>query len=262
MEKMSKLSKRAILTFIIAIFLIGMIPIIPVMADLPTGWTLEVKSDATVGWSTAQSKTGPYSVHMYTNTTTDGDEARIVIPMPDGFTLGDLDTISWWEYLVAGYPPHVDVYLDIVEGGTDELVFEYAYNDMTHYDDEAPAPYGAKTGSWYRTFSDDGKGPAQITNSSVAWLNSGSSGPDAWVNYTLADWKDGVTVFAGMIDADSIVLKLEIEIDNWIVVTEAFIDDIEINGVTYPLETDLPEGLGFSIDYVSQSTVYYGDVRL
>jgi len=30
---------------------------------------------------------------------------------------------------------------------------------------------------------------------------------------------------------------LEIEVDNWVVQTEAFVDDVEINGVVYDFET-------------------------
>ncbi len=223
-------------------------------------FTLGAGTFGTAESSDVTSHSGDYSVHLETTGTPgDGDEARIVIPMPEGFTLGELETLSWWENLTTGYPPHVDVFLNFTGDSDpdDVLVFEYAYNNMTHYD-EAPAPYGALTGSWYRTFSDDGNGPTRITNSSVAWLNSGSPGPDAWVNHTLADWKDGITVAAGTIDADSIVIRLEIEVDNWIVQTEAYVDDIVIDGVgVYDFEEKL-ETLGAE-GLLNQASVSLGE---
>ncbi len=42
-----------------------------------------------------------------------GDTDTIVVPVPDGTNLGDIVSISWDEYLVAGYAPHVDIMLDM-----------------------------------------------------------------------------------------------------------------------------------------------------
>ena len=195
-------------------------------------------SDSTAEWSTAQAKSGSYSAHLDSGTTTagDGDEARIVIDMPSGTVLNDITSISWWEYLVAGYPPHVDVKVD-TDGdhiADDALVFEYAYNYQSHYDDEAPMPYGALTGAWYQTFSDDGNGPAQINNAAKAWLSSGPPGPPgnpSFIYGTLGAWKAG-TVDAS-VDGNTAVTALEIEVDNWVVNSNAYVDDIAINGVIY-----------------------------
>jgi len=178
--------------------------------------------------SDVESYSGNYSVHLETTgalpTAPDwlAAEARIVISMPEGFTLGELETLSWWEYLVAGYPPHVDVYLD----AGDELVFEYACNnDMTG---SGAGYYGTETGAWFPTFNDNPSGLSQIAGTAKAWANSGPSGGPDQVTYT--------TDATYTIDSESIVTKLEIEVDNWMVQTEAYVDDIELNGVTYDCE--------------------------
>ncbi len=166
----------------------------------------------------------------------DGYEDRIVIPMPDGFTLGDLNTISWSEKLVYGYPPHVDVILDMGDGATDALVFEYAYNYESHAAETWPT-YNAFTGDWYQTFSDDGNGPSVITGTSNAWLSSGAPGPLTgaltFYYHALEEWKS--PGYEGVSSATP-VLRLEIEVDNWIAQTEAYVKDIEINGVTDDFE--------------------------
>jgi hypothetical protein len=199
---------------------------------------LQTKGVAVADWSDTQAYDGDKSAHL--ETTGDvgsGFEARVHIPFCCGdFTLGDLDTISWWEYNVKGYPPHVDVILD-TDGdceADDALVFEYAYNTMDHYA-EGPMPYGALTGAWYQTFSDDGYGPATITDTSHAWLSSGPPGPPGGAGFqegTLADWKAGLHG----IDEDTKIVAIEIEIDNWVVQSEAFVDNIEINGDLRQLE--------------------------
>jgi len=274
---LSKTSKRAILTIIvIATLLTVMIPIIPVMAeDVPEDWTLVADTSCTAEWSTVQAYTGVKSVHLVTGGV-QGSEARIVIPMSSGFTLGDLDTLSWWTYLVTGSTAHVDVYIDIdddgdYDGADDALVIQYAYNDWSHFDPYVGPSMGALTGAWYKTFSDDGEGPAVIDDDAIGWATKGAAGPPYWNNGTLAEWKAGITYIAldagtgnpvqleKTINASCRVLKLEIEVDNWGDESDAYIDDICINGVTYYLETYV-EGTDFSIDYVDPGDVDYGDV--
>ncbi|MDP2730109.1 MAG: right-handed parallel beta-helix repeat-containing protein [Dehalococcoidales bacterium] len=227
------------LVLALSLSLVTAVPAMAVDPDTLNVYPLQLttkNADSTAEWSTAEVYNGSYSAHLDTGTTTagDGDEARIVIEMPEGTTLNDITSISWWEYLVAGYPPHVDIKIDIDGDGTsdDALVFEYAYNDETHYTDEAPMPYGALTGDWYQTFSDDGNGPAEIDSTSNAWLSSGPPGPlgdPSFIYGTLAEWKAG-TVDAS-VDGDTAVTALEIEVDNWVVNSEAYVDDIAINGV-------------------------------
>ena len=216
------------------------------------------RGEATAKLSEVISHSGTHSAHLETTGTPgDGDEARIVIPMSEGFTLGDLETLSWWEYLVTGYPPHVDIYLELGEHD-DSLNFEYAYNDVAQRYPGDGMPYGALMDDWYETFSDDGKGPAKVDDDTLAWPNSGSPGPPGSIElHTLAEWKGGITYttdFTRTIDADSIVTKLEIEVDNWVVQTEAYVDDIEIDGVTHDFEEE-PEGLGAE-DFLDRASAY------
>lgn len=175
---------------------------------------------------------------------TDGDTATVVIDASEVgvATLGDLTSVSWSEYLVEGYPPHVDVMLDLGGGETDALVIEYAYNTSEgDVRPEGQPDYGALTGAWYQTFSDDEKGPAVIDGGAYAWLTSQAPGPvggefGAGGHYgtTLADWKAGKTVpEVGEISASTVVTALEIEVDNWMAVSGAYVDDIQINGTTY-----------------------------
>ena len=193
-------------------------------------------------------RSAPTSAHLAVPAFTPGgsaDEARIVIGLPSGTTLGDIQSISWWEHLVGGYPPHLDIYLDIDGGGwggypgDDILIFEYAYNGLNHYTDGPPS-YGALTGTFYQTFNDDGVGPAQVddttppTGVAKGWPGSGPAGPPASIElHTLAEWQAGVSYttysIAKTVDADTPVLWLEIEIDNWITATECYVDDIAIS---------------------------------
>jgi len=207
--------------------------------------TLESDTEAEAELSTEIKHTGRDSAHLKTTGTDEpGDEARIVMPVPEGTTLADIAAVSWWEYLVAGYPPHLDIMLDIDGDGTidDSLVFEYAYNDVALHYLEGPMPYGALTGDWYQTFSDDGNGPAQVDDTAYGWLSSGPPGPPgdpAFISGTLAGWKSGLV--DPVIDGTTSVVSLEIEIDNWVVQSEAYIDDIVIviGGITYTVVFDL-----------------------
>ena len=201
---------------------------------------------ATAELSTEESHRGKDSVYLVTTGTVEtGDEARIVITPPAGTTLGDIESISWWEFLRVGYPPHVDILLDVDDDGTytgypydDTLVFEYAYNTTNHYDEGGTA-YHALTGDWYQVFSDDSSGPSQVDDAASAWSGSGPAGPPTDIElHTLASWKVGVTYTTDAtktINADTPIVVIIIEIDNWIVQTDAYVDDVEvvINGVTY-----------------------------
>ncbi len=147
-------------------------------------------------------------------------------------SLNDIVSIAWQEYLVSGYPPHVDLIILRSDGVLDALVFEYSYNTMAHYAD-GPMPYGALTGDWYATFADDGSGPALINDAAFAWLSSGDPGPPGgMIEGTLAQWKAG-TVLA-TVDGNSPVIRIEIEVDNWVVQSDAYLDSVAVNGVLLP----------------------------
>ena len=196
---------------------------------------MQVKNSgqSTVMYDTTTVAVGTQSLHLATTGTVGtGQESRIVLIPNQPLSLNDILTISWQEYLVAGYPPHVDVIILRSDGVTDALVFEYAYNSMTHYA-EAPMPYGALTGAWYATFADDGGGPAVVDDTAYAWQTTGASGPPGGAGHfagTLAQWKAG-TVLA-TVDGNCPVLRIELEVDNWVVQSDAYIDSIVVNGVT------------------------------
>jgi hypothetical protein len=210
-------------------------------------YSLTATEDAIAELSTDVVYSGEESAHLQTTGDAGtGNEARIIINLPEGTSLGSIESISWREYLVQGYPPHVDVKLDFDgdDAADDSLVFEYAYNSEDRYNLEAPMPYGALTGEWYQTFSDDGSGPAEVGDSANGWLSSGPPGPlgdPNFIYHTLADWKLGVDVDGDTvidINSDTEVIALEIEVDNWVVQSEAYVNDIEIviNSVTYTID--------------------------
>ena len=201
-------------------------------------------------------RSGTYSVHLETTgalpTAPDwvASEARIVIPMPEGFTLGELDTISWWTYLVSGYIPHVDIFTEV-----ETLVAEGAHvnNNLVT---------GWATGTWINTFDGatgvytPGRGITGSTsllttvNSETAvWFSSGS----AATLHTLGEFQTP-TLVAGM-NESTVVTKLEIEVDNWVVQSEAYVDDIEIDGVTY----DFEEEDGEAKYYLDQASAYLNE---
>ncbi len=214
-------------------------------------YSLETSDDdnATAEQSDGQARSGEESVYLETTGTGEpGDEARIVIPLPEGTTLGDIDSISWWVYLVEGYIPHVDLELDLdadSNSENDKLVAEAAHqndNNTTTWD----TSYRGGDVGWIQTF----EGASGVYTSWANWL-TGSPSPVTSVNdttamwmfaaddatyrlNTLADFKDGI----GDVDADTVVLAIEVEIDNWVLQTEAYVDDIEIviGGVTYTVD--------------------------
>jgi len=206
------------------------------LADATLGAKNDV--DAKAEWSTTQKYIGSYAAHLVSGPKEDdGDEARIVIPMPAGTTLGDIDSIAWWEWLVAGYPPHVDIILDMGGSEPDALVIEYAYNNTSA---TTQPTYGAVTSDWFQTFNDDTFGLSVIGDTANAWLTTGAAGGTAvtgviaysavtsstFVYGTLANWKAGNEV--NEIDADTPVLRLEIEVDNWMIASEAYVDDVVV----------------------------------
>jgi hypothetical protein len=213
--------------------------------------TLETSGDAVAESSDAQAYSGDESAHLQTTGTEGtGDEARIVIPLPEGTTLGDIESISWWAYTVSGYPPHVDIVMD-VNGDTvlddeDMLTAEMAYNnaDGIELDEGLTPTYDL----WLQTFeldSDDGYGA--IGDDTMLWVTKLGAGNDDAPWLTLADWKDGTVapndpgsdgLAAGVITGGAPVLRLEIEIDNWVLQTETYVDDIVIviGGVTYTID--------------------------
>ena len=208
--------------------------------------SLETTGDATAESSSEEAHSGNGSVHLETTGTEGaGDEARIVIPLPEDTILSDIESISWWTYLVEGYIPHVDLELDLdadSNSENDRLVAEAAHqndNDATTWD----TSYRGEDVSWIQTF----EGASGVYTSWANWITGSPSlvtsvndttamwmfaADDATYRLdTLANFKSGI----GDVDADTVVLAIEVEIDNWVLQSEAYVDDIEIviGGETY-----------------------------
>lgn len=146
------------------------------------------------------------------------NEGRVRIEFKDGTTLADIDSISWMQNVIGGYISHADVLYDIDHDTLvdDALVFEYAKVDPLDCDDVADYPLGVVD-----TFGDKGI----IDDTAYAWLNSGDPGPcggGGFIHQSFADWKGT----HGTAD----VIAIEIEVDGWIGASEAYIDDVKING--------------------------------
>jgi len=264
LDRKGKIRSTAIAIFTIVAVSIALIP--ANAGTISLGWT---EGSAVAEWSTDQVKTGAYSVHLKTTGDPgDGDEARVVIPLPEGTTLGDIESISWFTYVVetAGYPPHVDLILDKNGDGTrdDALVAEYAYQNEDVNDDYSQ-------GSWIQTFEGaSGKYPTwaekipaaasqteeevkSVQDKTCVWLYSLGQSESSLA--TLSDYKAGTV--DSSVDSTTVVLCLEFEVDNWIPSlpnADAYIDDIEIiiAGETYT----------YSFDYVEIEKDWYrtGDV--
>jgi hypothetical protein len=216
-----------------------------VLEQSETGALIELATDPDPVYS------GDESIHMVTTGTVgvDGNEARIVILMPEDTTLDDIDSISWWVWTVTGYPPHVDIVLDVNEDtlldNVDMLTAEMAYNNFAGL--ELDGGLTPTLEQWLQTFElSTGDGYGEVNNATMLWVTKMGAGNDDAPWGTLAQWKDG-TVFAdpepdglldGIITGEAKVLRIEIEIDNWVLQTEAFVDGIVVvlDGEVYSVE--------------------------
>jgi hypothetical protein len=220
--------------------------------------TIEATEGAVAETSEEEAHSGSESIHLKTTGEVgSGNEARIVIPLPEDTTLGMIDAISWWVFNVDGYdppsyPPHIDIVMDVDEEGDlddeDLLTAEMAYNNADGIElDEGLAPTADE---WLQTFeleSDDGYG--EINNDTMLWVTKMGAGNDDAPWGTLSEWKNGIVandpgsdgLANDIIKSSAPVLRLEIEIDNWVRQSEAYIDDIVIviDGMTYTVVLDL-----------------------
>jgi len=189
---------------------------------------------ATAGLSSTQSYVGDESAHLMTPVFTGpgADEGRIEICLPDGTTLGDIDSISWWVWAVTGYPPHVDIVLDGVPTAESMLTAEFAYNNVS-----APASWSTTYSKWLETFeTTSGDGFGEIDDSTILWVTKLGAGILDAPSSTLGQWKTSTVdsdpdgeLPSTSISSSTPVLRLEIEIDNWIVQSEVYVDDIAID---------------------------------
>ena len=190
-------------------------------------------------------KFGDWVAHLDTKDA-ESNEAGVIITMPTGFTLGDLDTLSWSVFTVSGYPAHVDIILaDDIDGlsNIDSLTAELASNVESY----TPIPTGYTYGTWLETFEGFTDGPNAVDDSTTLWVTRHGAGTTDAPYGTLAELKAGTVTSPDSndpvitIDEDTVILRLEIEVDEWSdrdggASSEAYIDDILVNGVTYSLE--------------------------
>ncbi|MBS3077506.1 hypothetical protein J4233_04505 [Candidatus Pacearchaeota archaeon] len=168
---------------------------------------------------------GVQSVDLYAPfDNANGPEGRVRIQFNEPVTLNDIANISWQQYVAQGYASHVDVKIDTDNNGTedDALVFEYAKVSSANCD-ATPYPTGQMN-----TFGTLGI----VNNAAMAWLSSGDAGPcggsPTFYWHSLTDWKLGNNTNG--INGSTKVTAFEIEVDGWIEQSEAFIDDVMLNG--------------------------------
>ena len=225
-------------------------PIKPVEPDeLEASW--DASDNAIAELSDEQAYSGNESVHLWTEGIEGaGNEARIIIPMPKKTELGDIESISWWVYAVSGYPPHIDITLDCNEDtvvdNEDMLTAEMNLNCVG-----APKSIATLAGeisynsTWLQTFElTAGDGFSAITDNTTFWVTKMGSGDLNAPSGTLGEWKSGIVasdpeseMTTPVISENTTVVQLEIEVDNWVSQTDAYVDDIEIiiDGVTYTI---------------------------
>lgn len=226
-----------------------------------TSSNLESTTNAVSEDSNEEAFSGIHSVHLQADGSGVGNEGRIKIMFDTPITLNNLQNISWMTNVTEGYIPHVDVLLDTDEDSEsdDALVFEYdkvqTPSDQSKDtngdgipDDVSDMNY--QRNQWVNTFNDKGI----VNDSAEAWLSSGCSGPDNGANYydnLLSDWKStgysgDVTNCAGdvvkniNINGNTLVTGLELEVDGWITTSEAYVDDVRINGEVVEYFDEVP----------------------
>ena len=258
-------------------------------------------------WSTTESYSGGYAIHLTApgKASWDGDEnkgvgvneGRLSIRLAPGTKLSDIESLSWRVRTEAGYPPHVDLLLDmdgdgdcdskkdlvtgeVIAGNDDDaLVAEFAYQEYvgsgyeyvgpgdpySHYDkDLQDTFYDPIYDAWVRTFQGD---PSEteslrLDNDTVCWLYSGLPGPYPKGFFgTLEAFRLGTVEVIGdttpaSVDDDTIVLEMQIEVDNWLGPADAYIDVIVLNGEVI-LSEPLPE---VTVVHPESKTYSPGDV--
>lgn len=280
------MTKNKIKTFaLLTTLLVSMMPLLGSMGastdyGIVSEAELSYSGDGSAGWCSTTAHSGGWSINLTApgKASWDGvlekgvgvNEGRVTIELDEGATLGDIENITWWVKTVTGYPPHVDLLLDIdgdgdfdpekdlvtgeiIGGPDDAIVAEFAYQPYVgtgywynassdpygHYDpDLNEIFYDPAYGVWLETFQNDTLEAmtAHFDNGTVCWLYSGLPGPYPGGYFgKLEDFKEGtVQVINGSdvapVDNDTRVLAIQIEVDNWLGASEAYVDDIAVNG--------------------------------
>lgn len=214
--------------------------------DLVSGVVLSQSGSGTAELSTDTAHSGSWGIHLTApghatwnselGLGEDVNEGRVSLMLAPGTTLGDIESISWWVNTTAGYPPHVDLILDLdgdgifdggkkdlvsgesLTGDDDVLVAEFAYQSYAgpgyeysspgvpygHYDPALQVSYYDPTyDSWVQTFQNDTAetDTVEFNDNTVCWLYSGLPGPYADGYFgTFADFKDGTVQVIGDVD--------------------------------------------------------------
>ncbi len=247
-------------------------------------------------WSKASPHAGSWSIHLKAPGKATWDpnlgmgvgvnEGRVSLKLAPGTTLGDIETIAWCVKTTSGYPPHVDLLLDIdgngvFEGSKDDvLVAEFAYQPYVgpgyayvdprvpygHYAEGLQGSfYNPPYNTWVKTFQNSTTelGTDRVHNGTILWLNSGLSGPYGGGFFgRLSDFKEGsVEVIGGTdkapVDYSTVVLEIQIEVDNWIGSSEAYVDDVYVNGEVVLYELLPPE---IVVEHPEAKTYLPGDI--
>jgi len=230
-----------------------------VVDDIFSEAALTKLHDGVSEWSKDFAYDGLWSIRLNASGKATGsadvNEGRIVLKLVNGTTLEDIESIEWWVRTVSGYPPHVDLLLDIDEDGTsdDALVAEFAYQPYVgpgyvyvspgvpygHYEQGLGATYyNPLYDTWVETFQNSSAEllTVNVSDDTVFWLSSGLSGPYADGYFgKLEDFKDGVVKIIGgtqpaPVNESTVVLEIQIEVDNWIGPSEAYVDKVLLNG--------------------------------
>jgi hypothetical protein len=241
--------------------------------------------DGVSEWSKDFAYDGLWSIRLNASGKATGSvdvkEGRIVLKLKTGTTLEEIESIEWWVRTVLGYPPHVDLLLDINEDGKsdDALVAEFAYQPYVgpgyayvsprvpygHYVEGLGASYyNPVYDTWVRTFQNDTAEllTVNVSDDTVFWLSSGLSGPYPGGYFgKLKDFKDGVVkniigTESASVDGDTVVLEVQIEVDNWIGPSEAYVDMVLLN------EEPLINELGPKIKVVKPESKTYTHINI
>ena len=162
-------------------------------------------------------------------------EDRITVKVKPRTTLGDIQSISWSVYIVTGYLPHVDMVLDTDDDGIRDavLVCEGAYQN-------GGSAAGFTTGAWGQTFpgatgtyvnwspsfGTGNPSATMVDGTTDVWLSPSTPNPDQLSINKLSNYQSAAGLWG--VNEDTPVLFLELEVDNWIADSEAWVDDITV----------------------------------
>jgi hypothetical protein len=196
--------------------------------------SLSTRGSAISEVSAITSTSGLYSARLQADDPADPNEGRINITFNPPITLGEIINISWMQNVTAGYIAHIDIRIDVNGDGLpdDALVFEY--DKVKAPSDQLVTAMAFDRDEWVSTFDDKGI----VDSNAKAWLSSGPPGPasadnETFFYHSLASWKSGPPTNQAngkTVNNNTNVTALELEVDGWILESEAFIDDILING--------------------------------